>query len=256
MKVAHAAIIKRAESEGLFPAEMASELLEHDLVQLTLDQLQGQTAVYGSLSEQGQQEVIERVTLGVKAAVKMAIRIIAANGAAAVPVDVKRVQVDEKKLTVTLSVDGKDPRKHDLVDSAGRLCMLVMAPDEYGEGLDGITPDRDQKELPLSAAELAAGMGLTGSQQPEQPESGGAGNMLDDLNSLNDPTIEDVTRLVRESGGSIDLTFLQQHLAVDSSKATSLLFQLVEDGVIAVENSDAANSADYTYKVLPLADAS
>lgn len=320
MKIAHRAIIQRAESEGLFPAEMASELLEHDLVQLTLDQLQGQTAVYSSLSEQGQQEVIERVTLGVKDAVKMAIRIIAANGAAAVPVDVKRVQVDEKKLTVTLSVDGKDPRKHDLVDSAGRLCMLVMAPDEYGEGLDGITPDRDQRELPLSAAELASGMGLN-EQEPEPGawgatdplyqdavsfvvesrrasisavqrkfkigynraahliealEAGGivtamnsngardvlvqtppsTGSVLDDLNSLNDPTLEDVTRLVRETGGSIDLTFLQQHLAVDSSKATSLLFQLVEEGVIAVENSDAANSADYVYKVLPLADAS
>ncbi|CAM4030828.1 hypothetical protein [Ectopseudomonas alcaliphila] len=253
MKIAHRAIIERAESEGLFPAEMASELLEHDLVQLTIDQLKGQTAVYGSLSEQGQQEVIERVTLAVKDAVKMAIRIIAANGVAAVPVDVKRVQVDEKKLTVTLSVDGKDPRKHDLVDSAGRLCMLVMAPDEYGEGLDGIKPDRDQHELPLSAAELAAGMGLKPSGSDEEEQEAGSGTLLDDLNAI---TLDEVTQLVRKSGDSIDLTFLQQHLAVDSSKATSLLFQLVEQGVIAVENSDAANSADYTYKVLPFADAS
>ena len=245
MKLAHRAIIQRAEGEGLFPAEMASELLEHDLVQITLDQLHGQTVPYGNLSEEAQQETIERVTLGVKDAVKMAIRIIAANGAAAVPVDVKRVQVDEKKLTVTCSVDGKDPRKHDLVDSAGRLCMLVMAPDNYGEGLDGIKPDRDQHELPLSGAELAAGLGL---EQPanddEQP------SMLADLAEV---TLDEVTRLVRETGGNVDVTFMQQHLAVDSSKATSLLYQLVEAGVIAVENADAENSADFTYTVLPAA---
>ena len=101
MKLEHRAIIERAKRDGLMPAELASELLEHDLVQLVLDQLRGQNAPYGSLSEHAQQQTIERVTLGVTDAVRTTIRVIASNGVKTVPVEVKRVQVDEKKWTVT-----------------------------------------------------------------------------------------------------------------------------------------------------------
>jgi hypothetical protein len=246
MKIEHRSIVERAKRDGLFPAEIASELLEHDLVQLCLDQLRGQTVTYGKLSQHAQQDTIERITLGVKDAAKMAIRIIAANGVATIPVDVKRVQVDEKKLTVTVTVDGKDPKKHDLVDSAGRLCLLVMAPDDYNEGLDGIQPERDQKELALSASEIAGGMGLVPSND-DQPGNDSP-SMLDDLNSITDTTYEEVLRLVVEAGGIISVTWMQQNLAVTSEKATSLLLQLIADNVIEVD-TEADQSIDYTYKV-------
>lgn len=166
MKMEHRAIIERAQRDDLLPSEIASELLEHDLIQTCLDQLRGQTVPFGKLSEQAQQDTIERLTLGVKDAVRVAIRTIAANGVVTIPVDIKRVQVDAKNLTVTATVDGKDPKKHDLVDSAGHLCLLVMAPDDYSEGLDGIKAERDQRELPLSANDILKKMDLQ--QAPTQ----------------------------------------------------------------------------------------
>lgn len=226
MKLEHRAIIENAERHGDMPSEAAHELLEYDLVQLCLEQLKGLTAPYNKLSEQAQQDTIERITLGVKDAVKVAIRIIAANGVITIPVDVKRVQVDASKLTVTATVDGKDPKKHDLIDSAGHLCLLVMAPDNYGEGLDGITPERDQKQLPLSAAELASGMGLN----PEQDE--GAWGVLDPLYG------EAATFVVESQRASISA--VQRKLKIGYNRAARLIEAMEQASVVSDMNSNGS----------------
>lgn len=236
MKLEHRSIIENAQRHGALPMEMAHELLEHDLVQLCLDQLKNLTAPYNKLSEQAQQDTIERITLGVKDAVKVAIRIIAANGVITIPVDVKRVQVDAAKLTVTATVDGKDPKKHDLIDSAGHLCLLVMAPDDYDEALDGIKPDRDQKELPLSAAELAAGMGLNpGRELPddivdaefEEPE-------FEEVGGIGGHTIDDITVIVLRKN-TIDLGWLQSRFALDTDQANAVAIKLLDANVIVLD---------------------
>lgn len=239
MKMEHRAIIENAKKHGAMPVEFAHELLEHDLVQICLNQLKGLTAPYSKLSETAQQDTIERITLGVKDAVKVAIRVIAARDVITIPVDVKRVQVDAAKLTVTATVDGKDPKKHDLIDSAGHLCLLVMAPDDYDEALDGIKPERDQKELPLSAAELAAGMGLNPERQPGEPEqvqsddqqqAEPTGNGAGDFGGH---TIDDITVMVLRKD-SIDINWLQSRFAMSMDDAQSAILLLLEGNVIAL----------------------
>lgn len=237
MKLEHRAIIENANRHGAMPSEMAHELLEHDLVQLCIDQLKGLTAPYNKLSETAQQDTIERITLGVKDAVKTAIRIIAANGVITIPVDVKRVQVDAAKLTVTATVDGKDPKKHDLIDSAGHLCLLVMAPDNYGEGLDGITPERNQRELPLSAAELAAGMRLD-----SEPEEGAWGA----TDSLYPEAVQFVVESQRAS-----ISAVQRKLKIGYNRAARLIEALEEGGVVSAMNSNG--SRDVLLQSLPSA---
>lgn len=239
MKVEHRSIIERAKLHGAMPVEFAHELLEHDLVQICLDQLKGLTAPYNKLSETAQQDTIERITLGVKDAVKVAIRVIAARDVITIPVDVKRVQVDATKLTVTATVDGKDPKKHDLIDSAGHLCLLVMAPDDYDEGLDGITPERDQKELPLSAAELAAGMVLNPELQPGTPEP--ADDQQPEAPASDEPagdfgghTIDDITVMVLRKD-TIDLNWLQSRFAMSTDDAQRAVLQLLDANVITLD---------------------
>lgn len=265
MKMEHRAIIDNAKRHGALPMEMAHELLEHDLVQLCLDQLKGLTAPYNKLSETAQQDTIERITLGVKDAVKTAIRIIAANGVITIPVDVKRVQVDAAKLTVTATVDGKDPKKHDLIDSAGHLCLLVMAPDDYDEALDGIKPDRDQKELPLSAAELAAGMGLNPGHQPDddivdasfEPDQAPAEFVADEHDGSDDVggghSIDEITVMVLRKN-TIDLGWLQSRFALDTDQANAVAIKLLDANVIVLETEgDTPYQNVYRVTVAPAA---
>ncbi|MNJ10043.1 hypothetical protein D3C77_41950 [compost metagenome] len=266
MKLEHRAIIERANRDGLLPSEIASELLEHDLTTVCLDQLRGQSAPFGSLSENAQQETIERIVLGVKDAVRVAIRTIAANGVVTVPIDIKRVQVDAKNLTVTATVDGKDPKKHDLVDSAGHLCLLVMAPDDYSEGLDGIRAERDQHELPLSAAERIAGMGLdlgldrqTNFDNLEKQHLEESKGLLKEAQAnheaqygkeFGDFDYDDAKQLIvlKANGKPFKAHWVQSRLAVSSDQATTLLLRLLDDQVIAVE-TEGESALEHSYKV-------
>jgi uncharacterized protein YbjQ (UPF0145 family) len=271
MKMEHRAIIERAQRVDLLPSEIASELLEHDLVQTVLDQLRGQTTNYGSLSEKAQQDTIERVTLGVKDAVHVAIRTIAANGVVTIPVDIKRVQVDAKHLTVTATVDGKDPKKHDLVDSAGHLCLLVMAPNDYDEGLDGITPERDQRELPLSAGAMAEARYRDLSSREsdfdelEQRDLEQAPAQLKQAlqehqqlvdsfpvdKEFGDFSYDDAKQLIvlKASSKPFKAHWVQSRLAISSEQVTTLLLRLLDDQVIAVE-AEGDSALDHSYKVI------
>lgn len=256
MKVEHRHIIDRAKLHGAMPAEFAHELLEHDLVQICLDQLKGLTAPYNKLSETAQQDTIERITLGVKDAVKVAIRVIAARDVITIPVDVKRVQVDATKLTVTATVDGKDPKKHDLIDSAGHLCLLVMAPDDYDEGLDGITPERDQQELPLSAAELAAGMGLNPERQPGAPEQTDEPQpeSPEPTGDFGGHTIDDITVMVLRKD-TIDINWLQSRFAMSTDDAQRVALLLLEANVITLETEgDTPDANVYRVTAAPSAE--
>lgn len=228
MKLEHRDIIARAQLHGCLPSEIAGELLEHDLVNLVIDQIPN----FRDWSENTQQLTIERVTLGVKDSVQVAIRTIAANGVVTIPVDIKRVQVDAKHMTVTATVDGKDPKKHDLVDHAGHLCLLVMAPDSYDEGLDAITPDRDQKEFPLHVSDLTGSLfseKIHGSDKQEDQE----------LPDGPDPLYEEALAFVRDTRRP-SISAVQRHLKVGYNRAARMLEQMEADRVVTAINSNGA----------------
>lgn len=265
MKLEHRDIIARAQLHGCLPSEIAGELLEHDLVNLVIDQIPN----FRDWSENTQQLTIERVTLGVKDSVHVAIRTIAANGVVTIPVDIKRVQVDAKHMTVTATVDGKDPKKHDLVDHAGHLCLLVMAPDSYDEGLDAITPDRDQKEFPLHVSDLTGSLfsnKIHGCEEPSGQDhplgtnedlakiTGNTQSKVDDPGQpvnkeFGDFDYSEAAQIVVQHGQVIDATWLQRRLSIDSDRATSLLLRLLESNVIQLE-TEGDSSLEHTFRVV------
>src|SRR5690606_3511901 len=139
----HKEIIDRARLHGIFPSVLAHQLLVHDLVEAALSELRSIHAPYNKLNEGQQQEVIERITDRAKEAASHAVSIISSRNVTTIPCKMKQIQVTEKPLTVTSLVDAKDPSRHGLTDSAGHLCLLVLAPDDYQDGLDFIQLDRD-----------------------------------------------------------------------------------------------------------------
>ena len=262
MKTSHKDIIERAKRNDLLPMHLSHELMVHDLVEAALFELRNVRASYHSLNEGQQQEVIDRMTEAATKAVYTAITIISSRNVDTIPVTVVDAKFKAKAITVTAAIDAQDPNRHGLIDVAGKLCLLVLAPNDYAEGLDDIRADRDQKDLPLHVSEL------TGSLFERNAESGDQRQLLGTAEELaertgsaapaTDPahgkefgefTYEDAAQLIVLKATTFDSAWLQSRFAIDSDKAITLLLRLVGNEVIKRE-TEAERSIDDTYKVI------
>lgn len=216
MKAEHREIIDRAKLHGYYPSTIAHELLVRDLVDSVITELRNLRAPFHLLKEEEQQEVIDRTTERAKEVTQVAIGIIAARGAVAVQVDMKAIKVEAKTMTITAKVDGAEPNKHELTDAAGKLCLLVMAPDDYGDALDDVAPDRDQHEMPLSAAAIAEN--LVGS-------------------GVSDPLFGEALVFVQDSGRPT-VSAVQRQLKIGYNRAARIVDALEAEGIITAPNSN------------------
>lgn len=221
MKLTHRSIIDRARNMGVLPSELAHELLVHDLVDTTINELRTLKAPYSSLNEATQQEVINRVTKAVQEAVLVAVRVISTRDVEHVQVEMKSIKVEAKTLTITAKVDAHEPSKHALTDSAGKLCLLVMAPNDYEDAIDDITPDRDQKEMPLQVGDILDGMGHGGDD--DSPEG-------------DDPLYPDVVRVVSETRRA-SISAIQRKFGIGYNRAGRLIERMEADELITAPDS-------------------
>ncbi|WP_317891594.1 DNA translocase FtsK [Pseudomonas sp. PDM13] len=223
MKIEHRSIIDRARSMGLYPSELAHELLVHDLVAACLGELRNLKAAYSSLNESTQQEVIDRLTDAARDAATVAIRTISTRDVEHVQVEMKSIKVEAKTLTITAKVDAHEPSKHALTDSAGKLCLLVIAPNDYEEAMDDIVPDRDQKTLALPASEILGGLDLRGSD--------------DDIPDGDDPLYQDVVRVISETRRAT-ISAVQRKFKVGYNRAARLIERMEREGLVTAPNSN------------------
>lgn len=227
MKAEHKEFIDRAYLHGVSPMVLAHELMVHDLVEAALFELRNIKLPFTRLGEDDQQEVIDRITEKASDVVRSAVAIIASRGATTIELTMKEVKFDAKKLTATGIIDAKAPNRKELIDSAGHLCLLVMAPDDYHEGTDFVKPERDQHELPLSASEVVAGMGLERQQEEDELQDGP------------DPLYQEALVFVRETRRP-SISAVQRHLKVGYNRAARILEQMETEGVVTAVNSTGA----------------
>ena len=220
MKAEHNAIIERAKLGGYEPSMIAHELLVHDLVEAALFEFRNVRAPFHSLNEGQQQEVIDRVTESATKSVYNAISIISSRNVDTIPVTIVDAKFKAKAITVTAAIDAQDPNRHGLIDVAGRLCLLVLAPNDYAEGLDGIKPDRDQKDLPLHVSDLTGSL-FAGGSGPDEPEG-------DDVfvGDDQDPLYVEAVLFVTETR-RVSISAVQRHLKVGYNRAARM-FQWME----------------------------
>jgi hypothetical protein len=263
MKAEHHAIIERAKLADVPPSYLAHDLLVHDLVNAGLFELKNLHSPYSKLNEGQQQEVIDRLTEAATKAVYNAIAIISSRNVDTIPVTVVDAKFKAKAITVTAAIDAQDPNRHGLIDVAGKLCLLVLAPNDYAEGLDFIRPDRDQHEFPLHTSELTGSLFAGSGSGPDEPdgEHHPLGND-DELNALvnegrstdlgkefGDFSYEDAAQLVVLHAKTVDVAWVQRRFAIDSDQATSLLLRLIDNAVIELE-TEGDLSIDNTYTVI------
>ena len=270
MKTEHKGIIERAKLLDTPPSMLAHELLVHDLVNAGLFELKNLHSPYGKLNEGQQQEVIDRLTEAAEEAVMTAIAIISSRNVTTIPMMMKEVKFNSKQLTLTSIVDAKDPNRHDLIDSAGHLCLLVMAPDDYGDGLDFIQPDRDQPDLPLHVSDLTGSLFEHRATGPDEPDgehplgtaedlaerTGGAGDTGADLEKeFGEFTYDDAKQLIvlKSNSKAFKGHWVQSRLAIDSDKTATLLLRLLDDKVLEIE-TEGESAFDHSFKVIATLD--
>ncbi|RMV69948.1 DNA segregation ATPase FtsK/SpoIIIE -like protein [Pseudomonas caricapapayae] len=267
MKVEHIEAIERARRHGVAPMMFAHQLMVRDLVEAALFELRNIKVPFPRLGEDDQQEVIDRLTKQAEEVVTTAISIISSRSVDTIPVTVVDAKFKAKAITVTAAIDAQDPNRHGLIDVAGKLCLLVLAPNDYAEGTDGIRAERDQRELPLSAGAIAEAMhrGRFKSEEndpdfdeveqrdleqaPQQHKQAMEEHQQLHGKEFGEYTYEDASQLVVLHATNVDVAWLQRRLAIDSDQATTLLLRLVDNQVIELE-TEAEQSIDNTYKVI------
>lgn len=266
MKAEHNAIIERAKLGGYEPSMIAHELLVHDLVQAALFEFRNVRAPFHSLNEGQQQEVIDRVTEAAEKSVYNAISIISSRNVDTIPVTIVDAKFKAKAITVTAAIDAQDPNRHGLIDVAGRLCLLVLAPNDYAEGLDGIKAERDQPDLPLHVSDLTGSLFEHRATGPDEPDgehplgnaaelaerTGGAGDTGTDLDKeFGEFTYDDAKQLIvlKSSGKAFKGHWVQSRLAIDSDKTATLLLRLLDDKVLEIE-TEGESAFDHSFKVI------
>ncbi|HGY3556641.1 TPA: DNA translocase FtsK [Pseudomonas putida] len=268
MKVEHREAIERAKLHGTDSMIFAHQLMVHDLVEAALFELRNIKVPFPRLGEDDQQEVIDRITKQAEEVVWTAVGIISSRSVDTIPIKIADSKFKEKNITVTGVVDAQDPNRHGLIDLSGKLALLVLAPNDYAEGLDGIRAERDQGELPLSAAEIIAGAGLDRrqEQQLDLAEQQAQQNPKDDSDVVDAEFIEgsvpvskefgdfdydDAKQLIvlKANGKPFKAHWAQARLSISSDQATSLLLRLLDDEVIAVDK-EGESALDHSYKVI------
>lgn len=211
-----------AEQPKPTPIEMASETLGRDLLQVLLQEVRALPDVWPKLNEKRQANVIERLQQVVTDTTKRAVKILASGARPTISGILESVAIKEG-IKATFKVSQFDPMRHDLIDSQGKVCLLVVAnADDHLGGMDEVTPEPDQPELALNENTE----GLEEEMRLAEAETG-PGNQ--------DPLyLEAVSYVISSRRPAISA--IQRELKVGYNRAARMLEAMEAAGVVSTPN--------------------
>ncbi|WP_411741590.1 DNA translocase FtsK [Pseudomonas sp. GL-R-26] len=236
MKTEHFEAIERAKLHGVMPSVLAHELLVRDLVEASMFEWQNIAAPFSKLNEGQRQEVTDRVTEKVTNAVYTAVGIISSRSVDTIPLTVADAKFKAKSITVTATIDAQDPNRHGLIDVAGKLCLLVLAPNDYAEGLDSLTVERDQRDLPLHVSDLTGSLFEHKATGPDEPDGE---ELPDHVGEGEDPLYQEAVAFVMETRRP-SISAIQRKLKIGYNRATRMLEGMEQTGIVTAMNTNGA----------------
>ncbi len=130
--------------------QIAAETMLGDLMQLVIDELKAAPDIWPKLGERWQHDVIDRTRQRVEDAVRQCVHIIASDHRPTIVATVESVTVKDgiKAVLTLLTLPKSDRQRHELFDSAGRSCLIVVGgAEDYAGGAAQVQPDPEQPVL-------------------------------------------------------------------------------------------------------------
>ena len=228
MKAEHKAIISRARKDGMQPSEVASELLLHDLVQASINQLSKHEVGFRKMSEKQQDVVIAELQSELKASALLAARLIAGANTATVEMTLKDLKVSNGQVTGV--VKSTEEHYNSLISKVQDKSdvLIVLYERDYFDALDGIESDKDQKSLALDeSGDQDPAPTTTKKRNGSTKKAGDVAKAIEIPPKLLADAIEFVT-------GQQNTTYagLQNKLSIGLQKAERIFELMAEQGIV------------------------
>jgi ribosome modulation factor len=129
--------------------EMTADSIGRDILQALVQEIKLLPKSWAELSQAKQDEVIDRLRNRVDYNVKMAVHLIASDNRTTVIGDLESI-TNKDGIKCTFKVSGNAVGRHELFDSVGKACLLVVADaDEFVGGMNDVKGEADQRAVDL-----------------------------------------------------------------------------------------------------------
>ncbi len=233
---------------------MTADTLGKSLLQGLIQEIRILPDVWQKLSEAKQTDVIERLEQQVRNAATIAVHTIA--GAERETVYGKLESIAAKdKMKAVIVVNHSSPNKHDLLDAVNEDCLLIIGgAAEFLDGMKDVKADPDQNPLDLNGGdhEMEVDGAWGGEQQPDDDVVDAEFQELPQLTveRFAGHTLGEIAIGVATKKDVFDAAWLQSRFALTTEEAERVILQLLDQGVIVLEQENEESRELNTYRVV------
>lgn len=233
---------------------MTADTLGKSLLQGLIQEIRILPDVWQKLSEAKQTDVIERLEQQVRNAATIAVHTIA--GAERETVYGKLESIAAKdKMKAVIVVNHSSPNKHDLLDAVNEDCLLIIGgAAEFLDGMKDVKADPDQNPLDLNGGdhEMEVDGAWGGEQQPDDDVVDAEFQELPQLTveRFAGHTLGEIAIGVATKKDVFDAAWLQSRFALTTEEAERVVLQLLDQGVIVLEQENEESRELNTYRVI------
>lgn len=128
---------------------MTSGQVAGDLLKALVQEIRLLPDPWVKMSKSKQDDVIDRLRIRVEDSVRMAVHLIASEGRATADATLEQVTF-KNGIKAVFNLSKSCPARHDLADSEGKLCLIVVADaGQHMGGLDDVQGEADQRAMDM-----------------------------------------------------------------------------------------------------------
>lgn len=234
---------------------MTADTLGKSLLQGLIQEIRIMPDCWQKLPEAKQQDIIDRLERQVRNAATIAVHTIAGGDRDTVYGKLESIAAKDKMKAVIV-VNHSSPNKHDLLDAVNEDCLLIIGgAAEFLDGMKDVKADPDQNPLDLNG----------GDHDMEDPGAWGGMQPADDSDVV-DAEFQELPQLTVErfAGHTLgeiaigvatkkdvfDAAWLQSRFALTTEEAERVILQLLDQGVIVLEQENEESRELNTYRVV------
>ncbi|HCF2445182.1 TPA: cell division protein FtsK [Pseudomonas aeruginosa] len=234
---------------------MTADTLGKSLLQGLIQEIRIMPDCWQKLPEAKQQDIIDRLERQVRNAATIAVHTIAGGDRDTVYGKLESIAAKDKMKAVIV-VNHSSPNKHDLLDAVNEDCLLIIGgAAEFLDGMKDVKADPDQNPLDLNG----------GDHDMEDPGAWGGMQPADDSDVV-DAEFQELPQLTVErfAGHTLgeiaigvatkkdvfDAAWLQSRFALTTEEAERVVLQLLDQGVIVLEQENEESRELNTYRVV------